>query len=221
MRKYAIIVAGGAGIRMGHDIPKQFIAVGGMPILMHTLNAFHATDSSIHIIVVLPADQIKYWQSLCDHYQFDAPHDIAEGGNTRFQSVKNGLSLVPNEALVAIHDGVRPFVDAETIEAAYTKANEVGSAVVYVPAKESLRVIEDAGESKAVDRSKYAVIQTPQTFKSSLIKAAFAQEESTAFTDDASVLEAFGGQIHLIEGNYKNIKITTKEDLLIAEAFLK
>ena len=210
-------MAGGSGSRMNSELPKQFIEIGGKPILMHTLSKFSNCDE---IILVLPAAQIDFWKELCKKYNFSQIHSVTEGGNSRFQSVKNGLGLVKKSSLVAIHDGVRPFISEETIENAFDSVTNNGNAIVCVDSKDSLRKVNE-DVNFHVDRSEYKIIQTPQTFQSSLIKKAYQQEEKSFFTDDASVLEATGEKINLIEGDYKNIKITTPEDLLVAEAYLK
>jgi 2-C-methyl-D-erythritol 4-phosphate cytidylyltransferase len=214
IKKYAIIVAGGSGSRMKSDIPKQFIEVGGLPILMHTLKRFEEAEPEIELILVLPESQFEYWSQLCDQYP-TVPHQLVKGGNTRFQSGLNGLKAIENEGLVAIHDGVRPFVSAEIIQESFKVANEKGTAVVSVPSKDSVRV-----NGQAIDRSTVRLIQTPQTFQIPLIKKAFETEELSTFTDDASVAEHAGFTINLIEGSYENIKITTPEDLQWAEIIL-
>ena len=214
LKKYAIIVAGGSGSRMKTDIPKQFIEVGGLPILMHTLRRFKEADENIEIILVLPESQFDYWNELCKNYP-TVPHKLVKGGKTRFQSGLNGLQVIDSEGLVAIHDGVRPFVSTEIINESFRIAAEKGTAVVSVPSKDSVRV-----NGLAIDRSTVRIIQTPQTFQISLIKKAFETEELSTFTDDASVAEHAGFKINLIEGNYENIKITTPEDLLWAEEIL-
>lgn len=215
IKKYAIIVAGGSGSRMKSDIPKQFIEVGGLPILMHTLKRFKEAEPEIELILVLPESQFEYWNQLCEKYP-TVPHQLVKGGNTRFQSGLNGLKTIENEGLVAIHDGVRPFVSAEIIQESFKVANEKGTAVVSVPSKDSVRV-----NGQAIDRSTVRLIQTPQTFQISLIKKAFETEELSTFTDDASVAEHAGFTINLIEGSYENIKITTPEDLQWAEIILE
>jgi 2-C-methyl-D-erythritol 4-phosphate cytidylyltransferase len=215
IKKYAIIVAGGSGSRMKSDIPKQFIEVGGLPILMHTLKRFKEADSEIELIVVLPESQFEYWKILCGKY-FPPSHQLVNGGKTRFQSGLNGLQVIDNEGLVAIHDGVRPFVSVDIINESFKIAAEKGTAVVSVPSKDSVRV-----NGQAIDRSTVRIIQTPQTFQIPLIKKAFETEELSTFTDDASVAEYAGFEINLIEGNYENIKITTPKDLLWAEIILK
>jgi 2-C-methyl-D-erythritol 4-phosphate cytidylyltransferase len=213
-KKYAIIVAGGSGSRMKSDIPKQFIEIGGLPILIHTLKRFKEAEPDIELILVLPESQFEYWNQLCDKYP-TVPHRLVSGGSTRFQSGLNGLKTIDNEGLVAIHDGVRPFVSPAIIQESFKVAAEKGTAVVSVPSKDSVRV-----NGQAIDRSTVRLIQTPQTFQVSLIKKAFETEELSTFTDDASVAEHAGFEIHLTEGNYENIKITTPEDLLWAEVLL-
>jgi 2-C-methyl-D-erythritol 4-phosphate cytidylyltransferase len=219
MKKYAIIVAGGSGSRMKSELPKQFIEIGGLPILMHTLKRFKEADTEIELILVLPESQFEFWKELCEiHSEFmrAIPHKLVAGGKSRFQSGKNGLQIIENEGLVAIHDGVRPFVSAEIINESFRVAQEKGTAVVSVASKDSVRV-----NGQAIDRSTVRLIQTPQTFQIPLIKKAFETPELSTFTDDASVAEHAGFEIHLIEGAYENIKITTPEDLLWAEVLLK
>ncbi len=218
--EFAVITAGGIGTRMSSDIPKQFLLLRGRPILMHTLQRFYDYDNEINIILVLPDHAFEYWRDLCEKYKFHIPHRLVAGGKTRFQSVKAGLSAInSDEGLVAVHDGVRPLISQEIIDASFRLAALHGSAVAAVRLKESIR-ITDQDTTKAVDRSLYRVIQTPQTFRLSLIKKAFNTEETSDLTDEASVAERSGVRISLFEGSYKNIKITTPEDLIIAEALL-
>ena len=214
-KKYAIIVAGGYGSRMNSDIPKQFIEIGGLPILMHTLKRFKEADAQIEIILVLPESQFEYWSDLCSTYS-TVPHQLVKGGKTRFQSGLNGLQVIDGEGLVAIHDGVRPFVSVDIINESFKVAAEKGTAVVSVASKDSVRI-----NGQSIDRSTVKLIQTPQTFQISLLKRAFETEELNTFTDDASVAEHAGFKINLIEGSYENIKITTPEDLLWAEVLLR
>jgi len=220
MKQFAVIVAGGSGSRMNSEVPKQYLPVNGLPVLMHTINAFHNYSQALDIIVVLPPKDLELWKELCEKYIFNLPVLIATGGKTRFQSVKNGLNRIDSDGIVAIHDGVRPLVNKEIIAASYEIAALHGSAIAAVRLKESIRVT-DKDQTKMADRSKYRIIQTPQTFQASLIKDAYEIPEDPQFTDDASVLEKSGHKISLFEGSYKNIKITTPEDLIIAEAFLK
>lgn len=221
MEKYAIIVAGGSGSRMGSGIPKQFLVLDTLPILMHTIQAFTNYSSQIRIILVLPATSLQEWNDLCEKYHFVFTGTLVEGGSSRFQSVKNGLSCIDqNHSLVAIHDGVRPLVTGDIIHASYELAEKQGCAIAATHPKESIRMKYGDG-SKSLDRSKIRMIQTPQTFRTELIKEAFdAFDESSEFTDDASVAEKFGLKIHLFEGDYRNIKITTPEDLVFARSIL-
>ena len=218
MKKYALIVAGGKGLRMGAEIPKQFLLLKGKPVLMHTIEGF-ANISYIHIVLVLPQSQMSYWQELTSEYSFSISHTLIAGGDTRFQSVKNGLSAV-SDGLVAIHDGVRPIVSQELLNNAYDTCERKGNAVLAVRLKDSIREVDLLG-NKNVNRNNYYLIQTPQVFHSSEIKAAYDVAEHDNFTDDASVLESAGAKIHLVEGSYSNIKITTPEDLAMAEVLMK
>lgn len=224
-------MAGGKGTRFGSSVPKQFLELNGKPVLLHTLEAFHRYSSRIEIIVVLPEDQISTWGDLAKKYSFNRAVTLQPGGPSRFQSVKKGLGRVPGEGLVAIHDGVRPLVTSDLIAGSFRNAAIHRSAICAVPLKESLRMIEgtetekDAGEgtqyTKAVDRSAFRLIQTPQTFQVSLIREAYQAPEFPDATDDATVFERAGHKIFLLEGRYDNIKITTPEDLIIAEALLR
>lgn len=219
---YIIIVAGGKGLRMGADIPKQFLPVAGMPVLMRTIKRFREYSSSIKIILVLPEAQQEYWRQLCKDYGFDADCQVANGGETRFHSVKNGLALIPDDAdgVVGVHDGVRPFASVEMIGRCYDEARRTEAVVPTVAVVETLRHIGDAGNSNTVPRSEYVLVQTPQTFSIQLLKRAYGQEYCDGFTDDASVVESLGRKITLVEGNRENIKITTPFDLAVAEAIV-
>jgi len=220
-KKYAIIVAGGSGSRMKSEIPKQFLMLGGIPILVRTLNTF-LTIENLEIILVLPSDSIGYWEKIKPVY-FSENEKITTvvGGTTRFQSVNNGLKAIKaNTGLVAVHDGVRPFITKAIIEDSFHLALEKGSAVVAVDSKDSVRFL-DGVNNKAIERNKVKIVQTPQTFDLELLKKAFLTEEKPYFTDDASVVEDFGHEIYLVDGDYKNIKITTPEDILVGEALLK
>lgn len=217
--KYALIVAGGKGLRMGTDLPKQFLPIGGKPVLMHTLEAFYRYSSEIQLILVLPHSQQDYWRELCAKYDFTLPHRVADGGETRFHSVKNGLAVIQEDGLVAVHDGVRPFVSQDVIARCYELA-ETGKAVVpVVGVVETVRQINENG-SVTVDRERYKLVQTPQTFDVGLLKKAYEQSYTSAFTDDASVVEALGVSVCLTEGNRENVKITTPFDLKLAEFLL-
>jgi len=221
MKKYAIIVAGGKGLRMGGDLPKQFIPVEGRPVLMRTLDTFHACDPSIQLILVLPPDHQPYWQELCREYGFRVPHRIADGGATRFHSVQSGLALVGEpDALVAVHDGVRPFVSHEVIGRCYAEAEAHGAVVPVVAVVETVRQLLPEG-SRTVSRDAYRLVQTPQTFRAPLLRRAYEQPFCEAFTDDASVVEVLGHAVHLVEGNRENIKLTTPFDLIVARALVR
>ena len=220
--EFVIIVAGGKGLRMGSDIPKQFLPIGGRPVLMRTIEVFRQAYPDIHIILVLPASQQEYWRQLCKEYAFTAPFQIANGGETRFHSVSNGLKLIPDDAegIVGVHDGVRPFVSTETIHRCYDEAVEFGAVVPVIPVVETVRKLCEDGTSVTVPRDEYKLVQTPQTFRVSLLKEAYRQPYIPSFTDDASVVEAFGKPVHLVEGNRENIKITTPADIRFANGLL-
>ena len=218
-KRAVIIVAGGKGMRMGSDIPKQFIPIGGRPILMRTIEAF-CSLKDMQIVVVLPPSQQGYWKLLCEEYLFSVSHIIADGGETRFHSVKNGLEKLSDEvALVGVHDGVRPFVSKATIEACYAKAEKTGAAIPVTSVVETLRQLDER-TSHTVSREKFILVQTPQVFRTRWIQDAYHQEYRTTFTDDASVVEAMGHDISLVPGNRGNIKITTPFDMSVAEALL-
>lgn len=219
MKKIALIVAGGSGSRMNASIPKQFIGIHGIPVLMHTFHAFLRSDPRFEFILVLPETEISTWKELCRTHTFQVPHKIVPGGKTRFHSVKNGLAQTEEEGIVFIHDGVRPLVSPSTIEHCFLMARKKGNALPVIAPSESVREISP-GANRAVDRNKYVLVQTPQTFQAALIKKAYRTPYEEKFTDDASVLENSGVPIHLVEGNRENIKITWPEDILLAEAFL-
>lgn len=220
MKKWAVIVAGGSGTRMKSDVPKQFIEIGGKPILMHTLEAYHTAFATLKLILVLPEIQIPFWRGLCAKHKFNLDHKIVSGGPKRFYSVKNGLNAISGSGIVAIHDGVRPFISPEIIKNSFRVAGEQGNAITSVALKDSIRQVNPDGTNNLVNREDFHLIQTPQTFQVDLIKKAFETEYDPLFTDDASVLERAGTSINLIEGDYRNIKITTTEDLFTAEAML-
>ena len=271
---YVIIVAGGKGLRMGSDIPKQFLPVGGRPVLMRTIERFREYSADLQIILVLPKAQQDYWRELCQQYQFPLPqkgkatgrralpgngagsgsYQLADGGETRFHSVLHGLALIPDEAqgVVGVHDGVRPFPSTDVISRCYETARQTGAAIPVVPVVETLRHIvssepQDFGSSHSgekvlkscsplqnpeghavscgngsitVPRADYRLVQTPQTFDIQLLKTAYQQPYRDGFTDDASVVEALGHPIALVEGNRENIKLTTPYDLKIAEVLI-
>lgn len=219
MDEYVIIVAGGKGLRMGGDVPKQFIPVGGKPILMRTVERFYQYSRELKIILVLPVSQQSYWKSLCSEYHFEVPYMLADGGDTRFASVKNGLSLIPDNVngVVGVHDGVRPFVSIGVIAHCFDAALTGGAVIPVVKVVETLRHLG----GRAVPRDEYRLVQTPQTFDIQMLKESYAQTYRPDFTDDASVVESMGVQVTLVEGNRENIKITTPFDLIVAEALSK
>lgn len=217
---YIIIVAGGTGTRMNNTIPKQFIELQGKPVLMHTIVKFFQAIPEIKIIVVL-ADQLhEEWKGLCKKHNFSIHHTLCNGGETRYHSVKNGLTLVPENCIVGIHDAARPLVTEQLILNLFETAKQKGNACPAIPVTETIREVS-GGNNRSVDRSKYFIIQTPQCFQSSLLKEAFLKPYQSTFTDDASVLEAMGEKINLIEGDRENIKITTALDLIIAKTLME
>lgn len=219
MKQYALIVAGGKGLRMGGELPKQFLPIGGKPVLMRTIEAFYTYNPEIQIILVLPGSQQSYWAELCREHHFSLPHVIADGGDTRFHSVKNGLLFVKTQGLVGVHDGVRPFVSREVIARCYALAAEKRAVVPVVDVVETIRHLE-SDNSVTVSRNEYKLVQTPQVFDADLLKRAYEQPYAPHFTDDASVVEALGVPVVLTAGNRENIKITTPFDLKIATALL-
>ena len=248
MEDYIIIVAGGKGLRMGSDIPKQFLPIGGKPVLMRTLERFREYSPTLKIILVLPKAQQDYWKQLCEEYHFNVEYQLADGGETRFHSVQHGLALIPDETegVVGVHDGVRPFPSIDVIRRCYDTAREKKAVIPVIPVVETLRQIiskddrtnrtaeqtEEGGKvlqsyspcnkiSQTVPRNEYRLVQTPQTFDIQLLKAANRQPYNDGFTDDASVVESYGHAITLVEGNRENIKITTPFDITIAEALLQ
>lgn len=259
MKKYALIVAGGKGLRMGGEVPKQFICLEGKPILMWTLEAFHRYDHDLQLIVVLPHDQRSYWEALCREHHFTLPHRIADGGDTRFHSVSNGLALTlepsaptnqptltnqhaatnqsaltnqhalmnqlapmeVEESLIAVHDGVRPFVSQEVLDRCFRAAEEHAAVIPVIPVIDTLRHITQQEESVTVSRSEYRLVQTPQVFQGRLLHRAYSQPYREEFTDDASVVESLGVPVTLVEGNRENIKLTTPFDLTIGSALLR
>ncbi len=220
MRKYAVIVAGGAGLRMGADKPKQFLLLKDKPILFYTLNQFLCAYADIEIILVLPKEFLFEGQLLVDAFEASANITIVEGGLTRFHSVKNGLLHIKEEGIVFVHDGVRCLVSIELIHRCYEQAVQKGSAIPAVAATDSIRIV--AGDTNFVaNRNQVRIIQTPQTFQTALLLPAFEIDFQDSFTDEATVLEATGNNVHLIEGDYENIKITRPLDLLIAEKIVE
>lgn len=219
-KRYVIIVAGGQGSRMKSQVPKQFLLLEKKPILFYTLNRFYQFNPQIQIILVLPQAHFSTWENLQQEYQITIPHQLIAGGKTRFQSVKNGLSLIHDfQATVAVHDGVRPFVANSTIENSYQMAEKKGNAITVVSLKDSIRRVVGT-KSQAENRVEYRLVQTPQTFHASILKEAYELPENPQFTDDASVVEKLGYKINFVEGSYENIKITTPEDLKLATSLL-
>jgi 2-C-methyl-D-erythritol 4-phosphate cytidylyltransferase len=219
LKKHLIIVAGGSGTRMNNKIPKQFLLIARKPILFHTIQAFYNYSHTLNIILVLPFSQIDRWKKLCKKYHFNIPHHIVEGGYTRFDSVRNGLNSIHEAGLIAVHDGVRPLVSTKTISNIFNAAEKHGTAIPVIDVNESLRIVSDK-TNESVIRSNYKIVQTPQCFKSDILKKAYHQIFNETFTDDASVVEKSGEKIFLVEGNIENIKITTTLDLLIAETLI-
>ncbi|MDB5137021.1 MAG: 2-C-methyl-D-erythritol 4-phosphate cytidylyltransferase [Mucilaginibacter sp.] len=221
MKYYAIIVAGGSGSRMLSTVPKQFLLLNGLPVLAHTINAFFSCQTKPQIIVVLPPDSHDYWTTLCVEHDFNIPHQLVNGGETRFHSVKYGLSLIDDEsAVIAVHDAVRPLVTKKVIDESYECAEQYGNAIAAIKSRDSVRQIRD-NRSISLVRDEIYLIQTPQTFQSAQLKKAYLQPYHANFTDDASVVEQIGVNINLIDGSYQNIKITFPEDISIAEFLLK
>lgn len=221
-KDYIIIVAGGKGQRMGSSVPKQFLLLCGKPVLMHTIEAFHSYSTSLEIILVLPEEQQTHWKELCKEYGFTTPHTVVSGGSTRFESSRNGISAIPDDAdgVVGIHDGVRPLVSAAVIDRCYESARENYAAIPVMPLTDTLRFIGESGCGRNVLRSDYVIVQTPQVFDIALAKRAFSLPYKESFTDDASVVEDLGCQVSVVEGCRENIKLTTPFDMKVAEAIL-
>lgn len=219
MKYYAIIVGGGSGSRMQSEIPKQFMMLKGRPVLMHTIEAFYNSDLHPEIIVVLNMDFHPYWEKLCEEFKFLVPHQLAKAGEQRFHSVKNGLKLVKETSVVAIHDAVRPLVSPEIIKASFEQAVKLGTAITAVKSRDSVRQ-SNGTRTVHLKREDIYLVQTPQTFKSDILKKAYLQDYRNEFTDDASVVERSGVEIHLVEGDNRNLKITFPEDIFLAELYL-
>lgn len=222
MKRFAIIVAGGSGTRFGTAIPKQFLDLRGIPVLMHTIKAFYDAVPDVNVVLVLPKDQMAMWQNLCERHRFDLPMTVVAGGETRYRSVKNGLdAILSDEGLVAVHDGVRPLVSKTVIVGSYEVAEKNESAIPAVEVTDSVRMLTDSVKSVALDRSSLRAVQTPQTFILSQLRDAYSKGYSPLFTDDASVYEASGREATLFPGDSRNIKITRREDLALAELLMK
>lgn len=224
MKKYLIVVAGGKGLRMGGDLPKQFQLLGDKPVLMVTLERLHAIDPTMQLILVLPADHFEMWMELCRKYEFSVPLLLAQGGATRFHSVQNGLAQVDDieEALVGVHDGVRPFVSSKVVDDCFREAWIHGAAIPMIEVQDSLRhIVGGNGVTEVVPRDRYRLVQTPQVFKLSILRSAYEQRFVESFTDDASVVEASGVQVVSVEGNRENIKLTTPFDFMVAKTIME
>ena len=222
MRRTVIILGGGKGVRMGGDLPKQFIPLQGKPVLMHTIDVFYRWDATIDLVLVLPAEHIPYWEMLCKELNFSIPHRIVYGGETRFHSVLNGLHSLPalRKELIAVHDGVRPFVSPEIISACFEKAEAYGAAIPVVPMIDTVRV-KNGSDNHVFDRTLLYIVQTPQVFHADILNKAYEQPYEKRFTDDASLVEASGHPIYLVEGNHENIKITTPVDIQYAKIIIE
>jgi 2-C-methyl-D-erythritol 4-phosphate cytidylyltransferase len=217
MKKTVIIVGGGKGLRMGAELPKQFIPLQGKPILMHTIEVFHQWDASAELVLVIPEEHEAYWNMLRRELNFTVPYRTVFGGETRYHSVRNGLCEVEGNGLIAVHDGVRPFVTPEIITSCFRMAETYGAAIPVVPMIESMREYTGGGKSQAFDRRRLCIVQTPQVFHADLLRNAYEQPYEERFTEDASLVENLGHTIHLVEGSYDNIKITTPIDVQYAE----
>ncbi len=217
---YAIIVAGGSGVRMGGNVAKQFLELGGRPVIATTVGRFLSLSFPVEIILVLPAEYKDYWKNYCFENSLNFRHTLVSGGLTRFHSVKNALKHVERGGLVAVHDGVRPFINREFIEELYEAAGREGAVIPVLAPSDSMRVIDKNGVSTVTERDKYLLVQTPQVFLSDTLLDAYGQAYSPAFTDDASVVESMGVKIHLAQGKVTNIKLTKPEDMLLAKAIL-
>jgi len=227
LSKYVIIVSGGVGSRMENSLPKQFHQLNGLPILMHSIYAFHKNDKSIKIILVINKTHKKLWADLCKKHVFDIPYELVDGGESRFHSVKNGLEFIFKQVstlknvLIGIHDGVRPVIGQDVIDNAYSTAESKGSAIPAIKSRDSIRIVNAKGENEAINRESVLIIQTPQVFKANLLNEAYKQPFEESFTDDASVIEKSGYPIHIIEGDIRNIKITYPTDIDIAAIWIK
>lgn len=215
-----MITAAGTGTRFSTKTPKQFTLVNGKPILLHTFEAFLNANKDYHFVLVLSEQMMSFWKDICHQYQFSVSHQIVAGGQSRFQSVKNGLQQVPDDALVAIHDGARPNLSTRLIEEGFALAHKTGSAIPVVKITDSVREVNETG-SKPVSRDHLVLVQTPQFFQSSLIKKAYSSTRQTNFTDDAAVYEQAGHAVTLFEGDRGNVKVTCPVDIDFVKVFLK
>lgn len=220
MKYYAIIVAGGSGNRMQTETPKQFLLLKHLPVLMHAIKAFAQSDTQPKILLVLSRDQQGYWKRLCDEFNFHIPHEVIDGGEQRFHSVKNAIATIEDESFVAIHDAVRPLVSKSLIDNCFKAAESQGNVIAAVQSSDSVRMLRDE-KTSALKRDEIYLVQTPQTFSLNILKEAYQQDFADHFTDDASVVESIGYGINIIEGERGNIKITYPIDLELAELLLK
>jgi len=220
LKKYVLITAGGTGKRMQSAIPKQFLLLKDKPILMHTMQVFNSALQDLDFVLILPTQYWDDWNRLCQEYEFTLPHQLVEGGELRFHSVKNGLNAISKDGIVAIHDAVRPLVSEAVIRHGFAMAEQHGNAIPCVPVSESVRMVDDEG-SRPVNRDQLCLIQTPQVFRASLIIEAYQLEYDSTFTDDASVIERMGEQINLYDGNPENIKVTRPADMVVANALFE
>jgi 2-C-methyl-D-erythritol 4-phosphate cytidylyltransferase len=218
IKRSVIITAGGIGRRTGNVIPKQFLLIGNLPILAHTINEFYSFDNTLEIVVTLPNDWVDYWKSLINSISFTVPHSIVVGGVERFHSIKNALTTVHGEH-IAIHDGVRPFVSVATIERCFSSLEKFEAVVPVVDLKDTIRQV-NGNDNFAVDRKNFRIIHTPQCFHAEIIRRAYRQEFTENITDDASLVEQLGVKIHFVPSNQENIKITDQFDLIIAQSFI-
>ncbi|MDR1813784.1 MAG: 2-C-methyl-D-erythritol 4-phosphate cytidylyltransferase [Tannerella sp.] len=221
MKRAVIIVAGGQGLRMGGELPKQFLPLNGKPLLMHTLEAFYKWDNEVELLAVIPKQHAGYWSMLCREIGCAAPHRLVYGGASRIESVRNGLQATDCDGIIAVHDGVRPFVNSNVITNCFNAAESYGAAIPVVEMIDSVREIITHDSSRVFDRNKLRVVQTPQVFQAKILREAYQKELKESFTDDAAIVEAAGYSIKLVAGNCENIKITTPLDMMIAESLLK
>jgi 2-C-methyl-D-erythritol 4-phosphate cytidylyltransferase len=216
MQKTVIIVAGGLGLRMNSELPKQFLPINDLPLIFHTIRTFHTYDNNLRFLIALHPNYFKLFLSLVEKHTPGIRYELTQGGDTRFQTVKTALQQVTDEEIVAVHDAVRPFVSHPVIRECFSIAEQKGNAIPVVGVIDSLRVADQKG-NRPVNRSEMRIVQTPQVFQSKILRAAYQQNYHPSFTDDATVLETLGISINLVEGNSENIKITTPDDLLFAE----
>ncbi len=221
MKRGVIIVAGGSGYRMKNDLPKQYIDLAGKPVIVHTLERFICFDPYMKIVLVLAEDHQRFWNNLSDSYDYNSRITMAPGGETRYESVKNGLQLVEDGLIIGIHDAVRPLVSQDTLKRCYKVAAEKGSCIPVQEVEETIRAVDLQGHSLHLDRSTLRRVQTPQVFKSEMIRKAYQEPYKPEFTDDASVFESYYDQVSMVEGNRENIKITTPMDLQLAEVLIR